>query len=53
MDTISDWFQKNESQQTSMFMSDENPLEKWKKASTGEGFCELSRSFFQILLGVI
>jgi hypothetical protein len=46
MDTISDWFQKNESQQTSMFSSSENPLEKWKKASTGEGFCELSRSFF-------
>jgi hypothetical protein len=46
MDTISDWFQKNESQQTSLFNSPENPLEKWKKASTGEGFCELSRSFF-------
>ena len=23
-----------------------NPLEKWKKASTGEGFCEISRLFF-------
>lgn len=46
MDTISDWFQKNESQQTALFSSPENPLEKWKKASTGEGFCELSRSFF-------
>lgn len=46
MDTISDWFQKNESQQTTLFNTPDNPLEKWKKASTGEGFCELSRSFF-------
>ncbi len=46
MDTISDWFQKNESKQTALFTTGENPLEKWKKASTGEGFCELSRSFF-------
>ncbi len=46
MDTISDWFQKNESQQTSLFSTPDNPLEKWKKAATGEGFCELSRSFF-------
>lgn len=46
MDTISDWFQKNESKQGTLFELPGNPLDKWSKVSTGEGFCEISRLFF-------
>lgn len=46
LDTISEWFRRNESQQISIFSTTDNPLDKWKRASTGDGFCEISRSFF-------
>lgn len=45
METIATWFQNNDTGQKSLFES-KNPLEKWRKASSGEGFCELSRLFF-------
>lgn len=46
MDTIATWFEENESSQTALFDTPDNPLVKWKKASTGGGFSELSRLFF-------
>lgn len=44
LDTITDWFSRNTSGETSLFP--EHPLEKWKKASSGSGFSEISRLFF-------
>ncbi|MFL5763899.1 MAG: hypothetical protein ACJ77K_08170 [Bacteroidia bacterium] len=46
LDTIADWFSKNESKQGTLNIFEANPLEKWKKAGTGAGFSEISRLFF-------
>jgi hypothetical protein len=46
IDTISDWSQKNQIQQSLIFDSNKNSFDTWKKAADGSGFCELSRTFF-------
>lgn len=46
IDTISEWSQKNELQQTLIFDSNKDSFLIWQKASDGSGFCELSRIFF-------
>jgi len=44
--TVSEWSRKNEIQQKIVFGSNENSFDEWKSASSGKGFCELSRLFF-------
>jgi hypothetical protein len=46
IDAISEWSRKNQLQQSLVFNENDNPFEIWQKASTGAGFCELSRTFF-------
>jgi hypothetical protein len=46
IDTISQWSQKHEVQQTLIFDSNKNSFDSWRKAADGSGFCELSRTFF-------
>lgn len=46
IDTVSEWAQKNETNQTVLFDSNNKGLDLWHKASDGAGFCEVSRLFF-------
>lgn len=46
IDAISEWYQKNNTGQTSFLFSGENPFDVWRKAADGSGFCELSRLYF-------
>lgn len=46
IDAISEWSKKNQLQQYLVFNENSSPFEIWRKASTGAGFCELSRTFF-------
>jgi hypothetical protein len=46
INTISEWSQKNELQQSLIFDSNKDSFLTWQKASEGRGFCELSRLFF-------
>ncbi|MEP1305008.1 MAG: hypothetical protein ABJK11_01195 [Balneola sp.] len=46
IDAISKWYLKHNEGQTNLFTSDSDPIETWKKASNGAGFCELSRLYF-------
>ena len=46
-DTIAAWINQHaDTPQLSLFPTSEDPYKPWRKASTGAGFCELSRSFF-------
>jgi hypothetical protein len=46
-DTIAAWINHHaDTPQLSLFPKSEDPYKPWRKASTGAGFCELSRSFF-------
>jgi hypothetical protein len=46
IDTVSEWSQKHQKQQTLTFDSTPDSYITWQKASNGSGFCELSRLFF-------
>lgn len=46
VDTISDWYRFKKSNQFSLFDTEENPFETWRKASNGAGFSDLARYFF-------
>jgi hypothetical protein len=46
IDAVSEWYRKNQLQQSLIFNENENPFEIWQKAANGAGFCELSRLFF-------
>lgn len=46
-DTIATWINQHATTpQLSLFSQSEDPYKPWRIASTGAGFCELSRSFF-------
>ena len=45
-DAISIWHEENQPSTINLFASLEDPLEVWRKAGNGAGFCELSRLFF-------
>lgn len=44
--TINQWISENQTIQQGLFSNNSSLLEKWEKASTGAGFCEISRIFF-------
>jgi hypothetical protein len=44
-DAIAHWHSENSSQK-SLFQSEDEQTEVWRKAATGAGFCELARLFF-------
>lgn len=46
IDTVSKWYQVHSMQQLIYFDDNNKSNEIWKKASSGNGFCELSRIFF-------
>lgn len=46
IDTISEWSQKHQLQQTFAFDSNPDSYLTWQNATNGSGFCELSRIFF-------
>jgi hypothetical protein len=46
IDTISDWYKKNQSFQENLFAGDKDQFEVWRKSADGSGFCELSRLYF-------
>ncbi|SMC67964.1 hypothetical protein [Pedobacter africanus] len=46
IETISDWARSHQTNQQSLFDSNDTGLEIWQQASNGAGFCELSRLFF-------
>lgn len=46
IETISEWAKLHQTNQSSLFDSNDNGLEIWQQASNGAGFCELSRLFF-------
>jgi hypothetical protein len=46
IDTVSKWYQNHAVQKLIYFDSSDSSNEIWKKASSGNGFCELSRLFF-------
>lgn len=46
IDAISEWYQKNQTFQESLFAGDKDHFEVWRKAADGSGFCEISRLFF-------
>jgi hypothetical protein len=45
-DAIANWYKKNRTSQEALFDFPKEPLEPWRKASDGSGFCELARLFF-------
>lgn len=45
IDTINKWVKSNEPG-ASLFTSEKNLMNSWRKAANGEGFCEVSREFF-------
>ncbi len=46
-ETIAAWINQHaDTPQLNLFPKSEDPYKPWRKASTGAGFCELSRSFF-------
>jgi hypothetical protein len=45
IDTINNWVKTNQPN-TSLFGSNEGILAPWEKASSGSGFCEVSRDYF-------
>jgi hypothetical protein len=51
IETIVEWYQKNESPQIDLFKKSKDPYSVWRKASDGSGFCELSRSYFAKFTG--
>lgn len=46
VDTIAFWYNKNRTTQETLFKTNPDPFEVWRKASDGSGFCELARAFF-------
>ena len=46
IETVSEWTRQRESNQAVLFDANDNGLELWHQASSGAGFCELSRLFF-------
>ncbi len=46
IDAIAKWYQDHKPQSLSLFDSFNTPLDTWRKAGDGAGFCELSRLFF-------
>ena len=46
IDALAQWYDQKKPTQTSLFDSFDDPYSTWHKASTGAGFCELSRLFF-------
>lgn len=46
IDTVCEWSQKNQLQQTLIFDSNNNSFQTWRNAADGSGFSELSRIFF-------
>jgi len=51
IDTISQWSQRHQSQQTLIFDANRDSFLTWQKAANGSGFCELSRIFFSNFTG--
>lgn len=45
-DAIAIWYEKNRDTQASFFERSDDPLNIWRKARSGAGFCELARLFF-------
>jgi hypothetical protein len=50
-DTISEWSRNQSVQQILSFDKTQNNFDIWQKAATGDGFCELSRTFFAKFTG--
>lgn len=46
IDTIGEWYKKNQTIQGNLFAADKDQFEVWRKSSDGSGFCELSRLYF-------
>lgn len=46
IETVSEWARRNESNQISLFDTNDKALELWQKAANGASFCEISRLFF-------
>ena len=46
IDTISEWYRKSQTNQSSLFDFGKNPFEVWQNAANGAGFSDLSRIFF-------
>jgi len=46
IDAISKWYEQYQTQQLNLFTVDTDPSEVWREASSGAGFCELSRLYF-------
>ncbi|MCB0494652.1 MAG: hypothetical protein KDC79_00825 [Cyclobacteriaceae bacterium] len=46
IDTITEWYQKNQTFQENLFAGDKDQFEIWRKSADGKGFCELSRLYF-------
>ena len=43
---LSEWYFNHETRQVNIFTEESEPLEIWREASQGAGFCELSRLYF-------
>lgn len=46
IDAISEWYQKNQTNQGNLFVGENDQFEVWRKSADGSGFCELSRLYF-------
>lgn len=49
IDALSQWYSHHQSNQLNLFTAEAESSEVWKKASTGAGFCGLSRLYFSSL----
>ena len=46
VDSVSEWYRKQNTSQTNLFDSELSSADVWKKSGNGSGFCELSRLYF-------